>query len=72
LCDSEKAAIPPDEANVASRRSLEGAKAKLYGESVDEDQRARDRGIMDRRQRAEGVDLSVEADRARERLEAVG
>jgi hypothetical protein len=40
--------------------------------SVDEEQRARDHDIRERWQRAEDKDLSVEAGRAREKLEALG
>jgi hypothetical protein len=51
----------------------DNARARLRGESVDEEQRARDHDITERWQRAEGKDLSVEAGRAREKLdEALG
>lgn len=60
-----------DEVNAAYGRLAESARTKLYGESVDEEQGARDRDTVNRWQRAEGVDLSVEAERAREKLETL-
>jgi hypothetical protein len=55
----------------AFQRLAEGARAKLHGESVEEEQRARDRDTVGRWQRAEGVDLEGEAERAKSKLEAV-
>jgi hypothetical protein len=61
-----------NEVQSAFQRLADNARARLRGESVDEEQRARDHDITERWQRAEGKDLSVEAGRAREKLEALG
>ena len=58
----------PEELSNAWWRTAERAKAMLRGESVDKEQRARDRDTVERWQRAEGVDLSVEAENLREKL----
>ena len=61
-----------EEVSVAFEQVAGYARATLHGESVDEDRRARDRATVDRWTRAEGVDLSVEVERAREKLKTVG
>lgn len=57
-----------EEVQYAFLRLAESARAKLYGQSVDEDQRTQDRDTVDRWQRAEGVDLEGEAERVRQTL----
>ena len=56
----------------AFARIAENARAKLYGKPVDEEQRARDRDIIERWERSSGVDLETEAERARQKLLEVG
>jgi hypothetical protein len=60
-----------EEVGAAFQRIAKSARAKLRGDSVDENQRAKDRDTVDRWEKAEGVDLENEAQRAREKLEAV-
>jgi hypothetical protein len=61
-----------EEVRAAFQRLADNARARLYGESVDEEKRTRDHNTIDRWQRAEGVDLSEEEERAREKLMDVG
>jgi hypothetical protein len=61
-----------EEVGDAFQRLAHGARTRLRGEPVSEDQRTQDSDTIARWQRAERVDLSVEADRAREKREAVG
>jgi hypothetical protein len=60
-----------EEVGAAFQRLAESAKAKLYSKSVVAHQRSQDRDTVERWQRAEGTDLSVEAERAREKLRGV-
>jgi hypothetical protein len=53
---------------VESGLSAVSDKARLYGESVDEGQRAHAHDTVDRCQRPEDVDLTIEAERAWEKL----
>ena len=61
-----------EEVNAAFRRIAEVARVRLRGESIDPKQTAQDRETVDRWQRAEGVDLSVDAERAKQKLMDVG
>jgi hypothetical protein len=60
-----------EEVSAAFGWLAEGARAKLRGESVDGEQRGRDRDTVGRWTRAEGVDLEGEAQRARAKLAGV-
>jgi hypothetical protein len=60
-----------EEVQRAFGRLAEGARAKLGGKSVDEEQRQRDHDTTNCWQRAEGVDLMVEAERTKAKLRAV-
>ena len=62
----------PDEVNAVFSRLAEAARARLYGEPVDEDQRTRDRDTVEHWQQAEGIDLRTEAERARQKLLEAG
>lgn len=62
----------PEELSAAWGRIIESAKAKFRGEDVDEDRQTRDHDTFVRWQRAEGVDLTVEAERAKQMLMVVG
>jgi hypothetical protein len=68
--------MPREEVNIMVGAAFvwiaENAKARLRGEAVDESQKARDRDTTDWWQRAEGVDIEGEAERAREKLVDVG
>ena len=61
-----------EEVNAAFRRIAEVARVRLRGESIDPKQTAQDRETVDRWLRAEGVDLSVDAERAKQKLMDVG
>jgi hypothetical protein len=61
-----------EEVNGAFRRIAEVARARLRGESTDPKQMAQDRDTIEKWGRAEGVDLSVEAERVKQKLMDVG
>jgi hypothetical protein len=60
-----------DAVEASFQRLAESARARLREGSGDEDKRVRDYDTIGRWVRAEGVDLSASAERAREKLEGV-
>jgi hypothetical protein len=61
-----------EEVNAAFEQMAGYARIKLRGESVDQEQRVRDRDTVARWEKATGVDLGIEAEQARKKLEVVG
>ena len=57
--------------DVAAQFEMLTGRARLRGESVDEDQRVHNRDTVDRWGRAEGKDLENEAERTRQKLRSV-
>jgi hypothetical protein len=61
-----------EEVGSAFQRLADNARALLYGESVDENQEARDKDTIAQWQLAEGADLWVAAELAKQKLMEVG
>ena len=62
----------PEEVNIAFEQLADSARARLRGESIDEERRKVDRETIERWKKATGTGLEAEAERTRQKLQDMG